>query len=42
MEKKILDFISEVAIRTAIQRKAYSGNEGVLKKRFILSRYKTK
>ena len=33
MEKKILDFISEVAIRTAIQRKAYSGNEGVLKKK---------
>ena len=33
MEKKILDFISEVAIRTAIQQKAYSGNEGVLKKK---------
>lgn len=33
MKKKILDFISEVAIRPAIQRKAYSGNEEELKKK---------
>lgn len=33
MKKKILDFISEVAIRPAIQRKAYSGNAEELKKK---------